>query len=113
MTRQEIAQQIQQWIDDGKMVSKRQTMKKYADINRSIKKGEYYVTRVRGILATDSYTQEAFNAMCERKEVFSFFDLQVEYPQYQTLYSAIKAASNGEFLRFDGFKNIPLYIKGE
>ena len=113
MTKQEIAQQLQHWIDEGKMLSKRQTGEVYAEIDRNIKKGVYYVTRIKSILATDEETQEAFNSMYERKEVFSFFDLQLEYPQYKTLYSANKAAANGEFLRFCGFQNIPLFIKGE
>ena len=113
MTKQEIAQQLQQWIDDGKMLSKKQTGKAYAEIDRNIKKGIYYVTRVKSVLATDEETQRTFNDMYERKEVFSFFDLQLEYPQYKTLYSANKAAANGEFLRFGGFQNIPLFIKGE
>jgi len=113
MTKQEIAQQLQQWINEGKIMTKSQTGKRYAEIDRGLKKGEYYVTRIKSIITTDCDIQRDFNAMYERKEVFSFFDLQIEYPQYQTLYSATKAAANGEFLRFAGFRNIPLYIKGE
>lgn len=113
MTKQQIAQQLQQWIDGGKMTTKRQTGKAYAEIDRRIAKGEYFLTKVKSILATDKETQEAFNAMCERKEVLSFLDVQLAYPQYKTQYSVNKAAANGEFLRFDNFKNIPLYIKGE
>ncbi len=113
MTKQEIAQQLKQWIDDGKIMSKKQTGKTYAEVARRIKKGFYFVTRVKSIITTDEETQEAFNAMHERKELFWFFVLQLEYEQYKTLYSANMAAANGEFLRFNGFGNIPLFIKGE
>lgn len=113
MTKQQIAQQLQQWIDEGKMTTKRQTGKAYPEIDRKIAKGEYFLTKVKSILTTDNETQKTFNGMCERKEVLSFLDVQLAYPQYKTQYSVNKAAAKGEFLRFDGFKNIPLYITKE
>lgn len=111
MTKEEIARRVQWWIDGGKLMSVRQTGKVYAEIDRGIAKGDYHLTKIRSVVATDALVADAFNALCDERRVMTFHDVRLNHPQYKTLYAVNKAALTGVFLKFFGFRNVPLYIK--
>lgn len=111
MTKDDIARQLQGWIDGGKLMSVRQTGKEYAEIDRGISRGEYYLTKIRSVVATDANVAGDFNALCDGKRVMTFHDVRLNHPQYKTLYAVNKAALTGVFLKFFGFRNVPMYIK--
>ena len=113
MTKQQIADQLQQWITDGKLLSKVMTKKGYYDVKKAVKHGELLLTKVVRVYATDDDTAKAFNKLVESKQVFTQNDLMLEYPELNTPYAVTNACARNEFLKFQCFGNIPLFIKGE
>ena len=110
MTRFEIKDLLQGFIDDGKLMTKKSVGTDYATIKRRLAKGDLLVTYYEEIVATDEDARKRFAELVKEGRVMDLLQVQNKTGLI-TKYSVDKACAEGEMLKFAGFgKSKPLYI---
>lgn len=110
MTRFEIKDLLQDFINEGKLMSKKGTGTDYATIKRRLAKGELLVTYYEEIVATDEDARSKFAELVKEGRVMDLLQVQNKTGLI-TKYAVDKACAEGEMLKFAGFgKSKPLYI---
>ena len=110
MTRFEIRDLLQGFINDGKLVTKKNTGTDYATINRRLANGKLFVTVYEELVATDEDARSKFAELVKQGRIMDLLQVQNKTGLI-TKYSIDKACAEGEMLKFTGFgKSKPLYI---
>lgn len=110
MTRFEIKDLLQGYIDDGKLMTKKSAGVDYATIKRRLAKGLLLVTYYEEIVATDEDARNRFAELVKEGRVMDLLQVQNKTGLI-TKYAVDKACAEGEMLKFAGFgKSKPLYI---
>ena len=110
MTRFEIKDLLQGFIDDGKLMTKKSVGTDYATIKRRLAKGDLLVTYYEEIVATDEDARKRFAELVKEGRVMDLLQVQNKTGLI-TKYAVDKACAEGEMLKFAGFgKSKPLYI---
>lgn len=110
MTRFEIKDLLQGFIDNGKLMTKKSVGTDYATIKRRLAKGELLVTYYEEIVATDEDARNLFAELVKEGRVMDLLQVQNKTGLI-TKYAIDKACAEGEMLKFAGFgKSKPLYI---
>ena len=110
MTRFEIRDLLQDFINEGKLMSKKGTGTDYATIKRRLAKGELLVTYYEELVATDEDARSKFAELVKQGRIMDLLQVQNKTGLI-TKYAIDKACAEGEMLKFTGFgKSKPLYI---
>lgn len=110
MTRFDIKDLLQGFIDDGKLMTKKSVGTDYATIKRRLAKGDLLVTYYEEIVATDENARNRFAELVKEGRVMDLLQVQNKTGLI-TKYAVDKACAEGEMLKFAGFgKSKPLYI---
>ena len=116
MNRDEIAETLRQWIDEGKMFSAAMLNKnglKAHDVYRKCASGELFRSRHGSILFTEDGLRRQLEEWMygEDKRIYTGADLN-SLKGLIKLYDINKACANGNLLRFDDLgKSATLYIE--
>ena len=110
MTRFEIRDLLQGFINDGKLMTKKNTGTDYATINRRLANGKLRVTVYEELVATDEDARSKFAELVKQGRIMDLLQVQNKTGLI-TKYAIDKACAEGEMLKFTGFgKSKPLYI---
>ena len=110
MTRFEIRDLLQGFINDGKLLTKKNTGTDYATINRRLSNGKLLVTVYEELVATDEDARSKFAELVKQGRIMDLLQVQNKTGLI-TKYAIDKACAEGEMLKFTGFgKSKPLYI---
>lgn len=110
MTRFEIRDLLQGFINDGKLMTKKNTGTDYATINRRLANGKLLVTVYEELVATDEDARSKFAELVKHGRIMDLLQVQNKTGLI-TKYAIDKACAEGEMLKFTGFgKSKPLYI---
>ena len=110
MTRFEIRDLLQGFINDGKLMTKKNTGTDYATINRRLANGKLLVTVYEELVATDEDARSKFEELVKQGRIMDLLQVQNKTGLI-TKYAIDKACAVGEMLKFTGFgKSKPLYI---
>ena len=110
MTRFEIRDLLQGFINDGKLLTKKNTGTDYATINRRLANGKLLVTVYEELVSTDEDARSKFAELVKQGRIMDLLQVQNKTGLI-TKYAIDKACAEGEMLKFTGFgKSKPLYI---
>ena len=110
MTRFEIRDLLQGFINDGTLMTKKNPGTDYATINRRLANGKLLVTVYEELVATDEDARSKFAELVKQGRIMDLLQVQNKTGLI-TKYAIDKACAEGEMLKFTGFgKSKPLYI---
>lgn len=101
---------LQELIDNNRIVSKKSTNDSYHSIDRGVKRGVYFVTPYRSVIATDEEAQKWFVDKVHNGVIMNFLQVQMRLGLL-TRYAVNKACEKGELDKFAGLgRDCILYI---
>ena len=110
MDARETRVKLQELVDNKRIISKKSTNDNYHSIDREIKKGVYFVTPYRSVIATDKEARDWFVDKVYKGEIMDFLQVQMGL-DLLTRYAVNKACENGQLDKFVGLgKDCILYI---
>ena len=112
MERQEIVNQLREYVTQGVLLSKAQNGAYYHGFDRGIHRGELFATLLRSVVSTTIEASDWINKMIEDKRVMESTAVKCKHRELNNDHLIQKACMRGDMVKFDEFgKGCVLYIE--
>lgn len=112
MERVEIVNQLREFVQQGRLLSKARNGAYYHGFDRAINRKELFATRLKSIVATDIEASDWLNGLIKSDRIMESTVVKSVHREITSDHLIHKACMRGEMIKFDEFgKGCVLYIE--